>query len=74
MSQLTPEQRFSTISNILQIEESYRDVIVKAEQDRYSKLRDQMTKVMNYGAPPITPGAPLTGALPGKVLGTSEEP
>lgn len=43
---MTSETRYTVTSNILQIEESFRDAVVRAQEERYRKLREVMATLL----------------------------
>lgn len=43
---MNPDAKIAVLTNLLQIEESYRDKIVQLEQERYRKTRDILSKLM----------------------------
>jgi hypothetical protein len=47
MSLIPAERRQAITQDILSMEESYRDAVIKAEQERYSKLRDVVKKLLS---------------------------
>lgn len=65
------DRKYAVQSNILQIEESFRDGLVKLHEERYRKLRDEMAKLMSelpktesVMVPPTMPGLPPTEVTP----------
>ncbi len=56
------DRKYAVQSNILQIEESFRDAIIKAHEERYRKLRDEMSKLMSETMK--TEGAPIPPPMP----------
>lgn len=53
---MTPETRYTVTSNILQIEESFRDAVVRAQEERYRKLREVVAALLTTEVV-IAPGA-----------------
>ena len=43
---MDPNAKYAVTSNILQIEETFRDAVVKAQEERYRKLREIVSKMM----------------------------
>jgi hypothetical protein len=44
---MDPFRKYTVQSNILQIEETFRDAMIKAHEERYRKLRDEVAKLMS---------------------------
>jgi DNA-binding protein YbaB len=61
---MDPLRKYAIQSNILQIEETFRDAIIKAHEERYRKLRDELAKLMSDASvasqiPPAFSGATM---------------
>lgn len=60
---MNPDRKFTVQSDINQLEETFRDAVVRAHEERYRKLRDIVSKLLSDTVPAaqaIVPPMPAT--------------